>query len=43
MDTVTPASASPSLRVLLVEDSPSDAELLSFELLDRKLIPDGVR
>lgn len=35
MDTITPSSASPSLRVLLIEDSPDDAELLSLELLDQ--------
>jgi signal transduction histidine kinase/ActR/RegA family two-component response regulator len=33
MDTISPANARPSLRVLLIEDSASDAELLSLELL----------
>ena len=33
MDTITPANASPSLRVLLIEDSADDAELLRLELL----------
>jgi signal transduction histidine kinase len=32
MDTITPTHASPCLRVLLVEDSVDDAELLSLEL-----------
>jgi len=32
MDTIKPVTASPSLRVLLVEDSTADAELLGFEL-----------
>lgn len=35
MDTITPPCASPSLRVLLVEDSLDDAELLRLELLDQ--------
>lgn len=35
MDTIAPANASPSLRVLLVEDSTDDAQLLSLELLDQ--------
>jgi signal transduction histidine kinase len=35
MDTIKPANASPSLRVLLVEDSADDAELLGFELADQ--------
>jgi len=35
MDTITPPGASPSLRVLLVEDSLDDAELLRLELLDQ--------
>jgi signal transduction histidine kinase len=35
MDTIAPANASPSLRVLLIEDSPDDAELLTLELLDQ--------
>jgi signal transduction histidine kinase len=33
MDTITPANASPSLSVLLIEDSADDAELLRLELL----------
>ncbi len=32
MDTITPTNASPFLRVLLVEDSADDAELLNLEL-----------
>lgn len=35
MDTITPTNASPSLRVLLIEDSPDDAQLLSLELLEQ--------
>lgn len=35
MDTITPANASPSLRVLLIEDSADDAELLRLELLQQ--------
>jgi signal transduction histidine kinase len=35
MDTITPANASPSLRVLLIEDSLDDAELLRLELLQQ--------
>jgi signal transduction histidine kinase len=35
MDTITPVNASPSLRILLIEDSPDDAELLSLELLNQ--------
>jgi signal transduction histidine kinase len=33
MDTITPANAIPALRVLYVDDSPDDAELVSLELL----------
>ncbi len=35
MDTITPLNASPSLRVLLVEDSPDDAQLVSLELMNQ--------
>ena len=35
MDTITPANASPLLRVLLIEDSPDDAQLLGLELLNQ--------
>lgn len=35
MDTITPTNAVPSLRVLLVEDSPDDAQLLKLELLNQ--------
>jgi signal transduction histidine kinase len=35
MDTITPVNASPLLRVLLVEDSADDAELLALELLQQ--------
>src|ERR1041384_4113697 len=35
MDTITPANASPSLRVLLIEDSADDAELLNLELMNQ--------
>lgn len=35
MDTITPSKPSPSLRVLLVEDSPDDAELLELELVEQ--------
>ena len=35
MDTIAPINASPSLRVLLVEDSFDDAELLGLELLQQ--------
>jgi len=35
MDTITPSNASPSLRVLLVEDSLDDAHLMGLELLDQ--------
>ncbi len=35
MDTIVPANSSPSLRVLLVEDSLDDAQLLSLELLEQ--------
>jgi signal transduction histidine kinase len=40
MDTVTPTNASPSLRVLLVEDSVDDAELLKLELLHQGYVAD---
>src|SRR6478736_2150921 len=33
MDTITPANASPSLSVLMIEDSADDAELLRLELM----------
>ena len=35
MDTITPANASPLLRVLLIEDSPDDAQLVGLELLNQ--------
>jgi signal transduction histidine kinase len=35
MDTVAPSNPSPSLRILLVEDSVDDAELLGLELLQQ--------
>jgi len=35
MDTVAPSNPTPSLRVLLVEDSADDAELLGLELLQQ--------
>src|SRR4051794_32951879 len=35
MDTITPGNAGPSLRVLLIEDSARDAELLDLELMDQ--------
>lgn len=35
MDTITPTRPSPSLRVLLVEDSPDDAQLIRIELLNQ--------
>jgi len=35
MDTITPTNATPSLRVLYVEDSADDAELVSLELVNQ--------
>ena len=35
MDTVRPTYASPLLRVLLIEDSPNDAQLVGLELLNQ--------
>jgi len=43
MDTITPANASPSLRVLLIEDSADDAELLGFELMNQGYDPRTTR
>lgn len=39
MDTITPSHASPSLKVLLIEDSADDAELVSLELLSQGYSP----
>jgi signal transduction histidine kinase len=43
MDTLTPVSASPSLRVLLVAGSPADAELLALELSQQGYAVDMTR
>jgi signal transduction histidine kinase len=43
MDTITPSNASPSLRVLFVEDSPDDALLVGFELQSQGYLADITR
>ncbi len=43
MDTIAPVNPSPTLRVLLVEDSADDAELLELELLQQGYAPTMTR